>query len=191
LKSDLSYDQLLTELADLVIASGQNTPIVLIDGRAGSGKSTFAEKLQNLLFREGDSLPRIIHMDDLYPGWDGLAQGAEYLQRAILTPLLRNGSASWQEYNWELAKRDSWREFSGGTPLIIEGCGALNNYTATVALTSVWLDAEESVRKSRWLERDGDIFTEYFDMWSAQELDFIAREKSTELANFLLNTTVT
>jgi len=150
LKSDLSYDQLLTELADLVIASGQNTPIVLIDGRAGSGKSTFAEKLQNLLFREGDSLPRIIHMDDLYPGWDGLAQGAEYLQRAILTPLLR-----------------------------------------TVALTSVWLDAEESVRKSRWLERDGDIFTEYFDMWSAQELDFIAREKSTELASFLLNTTVT
>ena len=191
MNNKLSYDQLLNELADQVISSSQNTPIVLIDGRAGSGKSTFALKLQNLLFREGDSLPRVIHMDDLYPGWEGLAQGAEYLQRVILTPLLKNGTASWQEYNWELAKRDSWREFSGGTPLIIEGCGALNSYTASVALVSVWLEADEQVRKKRWKERDGELFDQYFEIWSAQELDFIAREKSNELATYLLDTTVT
>lgn len=130
-------------------------------------------------------------MDDLYPGWEGLAQGAEYLQRVILTPLLKNGTASWQEYNWELAKRDSWREFSGGTPLIIEGCGALNSYTASVALVSVWLEADEQVRKNRWKERDGELFDKYFEIWSAQEIDFIAREKSNELATYLLDTTVT
>lgn len=190
MKSSLSYDQLLQEVADQVLASSQNTPIVLIDGRAGSGKSTFAEKLQNLLFREGDSLPRVIHMDDLYPGWEGLTQGAQYLQRVILTPLLRTGTASWQEYSWEQAKRDSWREFSGGTPLIIEGCGALNSFTATVALLSVWLEADEDTRRKRWQERDGDRFKDYFELWSAQELDFIAKEKSPELATYLLDTTV-
>ena len=190
MNSDLSYDQLLHVIADQVLASSQNTPIVLIDGRAGSGKSTFAEKLQSLLFREGDSLPRVIHMDDLYPGWEGLAQGAEYLQRVILTPLLKSGTASWQEYNWSTGKRESWREFSGGTPLIIEGCGALNSFTQTVALLGIWLEADEQTRRKRWEERDGDRFREYFEIWSAQELDFIAREKSPDLASHLLNTSV-
>ncbi|MBU6143915.1 MAG: AAA family ATPase [Acidobacteria bacterium] len=190
MKTNLGYDQLLAEVTEIVLESGKNTPIVLIDGRAGSGKSTFAEKLQNLLFQEGDSLPRIIHMDDLYPGWEGLAQGAEYLQRMILTPLIKTGSASWQEYDWNLAKRNTWREFSGGTPLIIEGCGALNSFTKDISLVSVWLDADESIRKQRWQERDGDRFKDYFDMWSAQELDFIAREKSDQLADYLLNTSV-
>jgi uridine kinase len=123
-------------------------------------------------------------MDDLYEGWHGLAQGADYLQRVVLGPLLATGHSSWQEYNWELEKRDRWREFSGGTPLIIEGCGSLNRNTTTVAHLSVWLDVPEEIRKQRWLERDGHIFDQYFDIWAAQELDFIAREKSPEFAQF-------
>ena len=149
-----------------------------------------AHQIQNLLFREGDSLPRVIHMDDLYPGWEGLAQGAEYLQRMVLTPLLKTGTASWQEYNWELGKRDAWREFSGGTPLIIEGCGALNQYTSTICQVSIWLEASEAVRRERWNKREAERNKDYFEMWSAQELDFIAREKSPELAHYLLDTTV-
>ncbi|NDD26229.1 MAG: ATP-binding protein, partial [Actinobacteria bacterium] len=69
--------------------------------------------------------------------------------------------------------------------------GALNSYTASVALASVWLEADEQVRKNRWKERDGELFDQYFEIWSAQELDFIAREKSNELASYLLDTTVT
>jgi uridine kinase len=159
-------------------------PIIVIDGRAGSGKSTLALDLQNELFRSGESLPRIIHMDDLYEGWNGLAQGAEYLQRVVLGPLLANGTSSWQEYNWELEARDRWREFSGGTPLIAEGCGSLNRYTHTIANVSVWLDVSPEIRKQRWLERDGHAFDNYFELWAAQELDFIAREKSPEFAQF-------
>jgi uridine kinase len=165
-----------------------NTPIVVIDGRAGSGKSTLALALQNALFIEGESLPRLINMDDLYEGWSGLAQGTEYLQRNILMPLLSNKTASWQEFNWETNQRERWREFSGGTPLIIEGCGSLNRYTASVANLTVWLDVAEEIRRARWLERDGHAFDQYFDSWAAQELDFIAREKSPEFATFGLLT---
>ncbi|MEY3662995.1 MAG: hypothetical protein RI919_511, partial [Actinomycetota bacterium] len=75
-------DELVAALAagvlDLV-DEGVQTPIVLIDGRAGSGKSTLANALQRRLFKDGETLPRLIHMDDLYPGWGGLAAGAEYL----------------------------------------------------------------------------------------------------------------
>jgi uridine kinase len=183
----LLYEELLSQLADessKLIDRGVAMPIIVIDGRAGSGKSTLALDLQNELFRSGESMPRIIHMDDLYEGWKGLAQGADYLQRMVLTPLTSNGTASWQEYNWETNQRERWREFSGGTPLIIEGCGSLNRHTSTIADVKVWLDVAEEIRKKRWLERDGHIFDQYFDSWAAQELDFIAREKSPEFAQF-------
>jgi uridine kinase len=183
----LVYEELLDALTDetfSLIDRGVAMPIIVIDGRAGSGKSTLALDLQNELFRAGESLPRVIHMDDLYEGWKGLSLGAEYLQRVVLGPLLFSGTSSWQEYNWEEEQRDRWREFSGGTPLIVEGCGSLNRYTSTVAHLAVWLDVPEEIRKQRWLERDGHIFDQYFDMWAAQELDFIAREKSPEFAQF-------
>lgn len=183
----LPYDELLSRLTEEtfnLIDRGIAMPIIVIDGRAGAGKSTLALDLQNELFRSGESMPRIIHMDDLYEGWNGLSLGAEYLQRVVLGPLLATGSSSWQEYNWGLEKRDRWREFSGGTPLIIEGCGSLNGYTSQVAHLRVWLDVSVEIRKQRWLERDGHIFDQYFGSWAAQELDFIAREKSPEFADF-------
>jgi len=186
----LPYDELLERVVSQtleLVDSGVVTPIILIDGRAGSGKSTLAAKLQNELFKQGESMPRIIHMDDLYEGWQGLALGAEYLQRFILQPLLTKKNASWQEYNWELEQRERWREFSGGTPLIVEGCGSLNQYTSTVANISIWLEVDEEIRRARWHERDGNTFDEYFDIWAAQELDFITREKSPSLADFGLS----
>jgi len=186
----LPYDELLELVVSQtleLVDSGVTTPLILIDGRAGSGKSTLAAKLQNELFKQGESMPRIIHMDDLYEGWQGLALGAEYLQRFILQPLLTKKNASWQEYNWELEQRDRWREFSGGTPLIIEGCGSLNQFTSTVANISIWLEVDEEIRRARWHERDGNTFYEYFDIWAAQELDFIAREKSPSLGDFGLS----
>ena len=70
-----------------LIDRGNQTPIVLIDGRAGSGKSTFAESLQQQLFRDGESAPRVIHMDNIFEGWDGLSLGSDYLVRFILNPL--------------------------------------------------------------------------------------------------------
>ncbi len=88
-----SNTALIQEITDKVLEQidlGNITPIVLIDGRSNSGKSTFAKSLQESLFKQGESLPRVIHMDDLYPGWEGLSLGADYLNRFILEPLTKN-----------------------------------------------------------------------------------------------------
>lgn len=188
--TEISRSALLAELTEKVLDSSVKTPIVLIDGKAGSGKSTFAKELQNSLFKEGESAPRIIHLDDLYPGWDGLSAGVEYLNRMVLSPLAKTGSASWQEYNWESQQRESWREFSGGTPLIIEGCGSITNLSKELSVAAVWLEADEQTRRNRWRERDGNRFDEYWQMWAAQELDFHTSHKSKELADFLIDTSV-
>ena len=51
-------------------------PVVAIDGYSGSGKSTLAAALAFLL-------PgwQVLHLDDWYPGWDGLAVGAQVARR--------------------------------------------------------------------------------------------------------------
>jgi len=169
-----------------LIDRGNQTPIVLIDGRAGSGKSTFAESLQQQLFREGESAPRVIHMDNIFEGWDGLALGSDYMVRFILQPLARQETASWQDWSWVKNQRSSWREFSGGTPLIVEGCGSLTERSKEHADISIWLEASEETRRERWIQRERHL--EKFDFWAAQELDFYAREKSQSLADLVIKT---
>jgi uridine kinase len=169
-----------------LIDRGNQTPIVLIDGKAGSGKSTFAESLQQQLFRDGESAPRVIHMDNIFEGWDGLALGSDYMVRFILQPLARRETASWQDWSWVKNQRSSWREFSGGTPLIVEGCGSLTERSKEHADISIWLEASEETRRERWIQRERHL--EKFDFWAAQELDFYAREKSQSLADLVIKT---
>jgi uridine kinase len=169
-----------------LIDRGNQTPIVIIDGRAGSGKSTFAETLQQQLFRDGESAPRVIHMDNIFEGWEGLALGSDYLVRFILQPLARRETASWQDWSWVKNQRSSWREFSGGTPLIVEGCGSLSERSKEHADIAVWLEASEETRRERWIQRERHL--DKFDFWAAQELDFYAREKSQSLADLVIKT---
>jgi len=187
--ANLDQQQLIEKLTNKIldqIDRGNQTPIILIDGRAGSGKSTFADKLQQQLFREGESAPRVIHMDNIYEGWEGLSLGSDYLVRFILNPLARKETASWQDWSWVRNERSSWREFSGGTPLIVEGCGALTERSKENAFLSLWLEASEETRRQRWLERERHL--DKFDFWAAQELDFYAREKSKSLADLVIET---
>jgi len=175
---------LARELAVQLLAlvdDGKTMPILLIDGRAGSGKSTLADEVQNEFFKLGESAPRIIHLDDLYPGWDGLQLGVEYLQRAVLTPLSKREVSHYQLFDWASGERKEWREFAGGTPLIVEGCGTINRNSIESADLSVWLEETEEIRKERWMGREGN--DAHWAQWAAQELDFYARERSAELAD--------
>lgn len=169
------------------------TPIVLIDGRAASGKSSLAAALKNQLFKELEQAPRLIHMDDLYPGWEGLIAGSHYLNQQILQPLKLGKTASWQLWDWEQSQRgksdepgNGWREFAGGTPLIVEGCGSLSRVSSELADYRVWIETEKQVRQQRWLDRDGEKFNEFWHIWAAQEDEFYQQEKSMQLADLVI-----
>ena len=183
--------ELAAKIADQVLKlvdAGKSMPIILIDGRSNSGKSTLAAEIQNIIFKDGESAPRVVHMDDLYLGWNGLQAGVEYLQRFILKPLSDSYIAQWREFDWANpgepgfeARNGEWREFTGGTPLIVEGCGALNQMSAPLADISVWLEVDQETRHQRWLAREGT--GDHWAEWAAQEEEFYAREKSRELAD--------
>ncbi|CAB4543561.1 MAG: ATP-binding protein [Actinobacteria bacterium] len=163
-------------------------PIVLVDGRAASGKSTFALELAARYFQVDKQAARVISMDDLYPGWEGLADGSIYLLRHVLMPLSQGKTASWQIWNWEKGERggddamNGHREFSGGTALIIEGCGSISRLTSDLADITIWIDSDDATRKERFNKRDQGKFDEFFGLWSVQEDEFYERENSRELS---------
>lgn len=182
----------ITKLA-LELADQIPTPIILIEGRAGSGKSTFAQQLRDSLFRQGEAAPVIVSMDELYPGWHGLKEGSLYLERYILFPLSQAKKANWQTWNWETGKRgnsqepgNGWREFAGGNALIVEGCGSLSKQSAEMATVRIWIEAEGLIRRERFHDRDSGRFDEYWSVWAAQEDDFYSAERSRDLVDFVI-----
>lgn len=180
----MSLDKGLAEVLSAIEAIADKSPIILIDGRTGTGKTELAKKLQNELFAMLEQAPRVISMDDLYPGWGGLNEGAMYLLRQILIPLSKNQTAHWNKFDWENETREQkLSSFEGGTPLIVEGCGALSLASHELSDFAIWLSAPEQIRKKRFSERDGGAFDDYFDKWSAQEDEFYSTHRSAELAN--------
>lgn len=135
-------------------------PAVTIDGYSGSGKSTLAAALARLV-------PgwQVLHLDDWYPGWDGLAAGSDIARR--LAADLRGGRASsYKAWDWEAGE-------TGATirvplaPTIIEGCGAIE----AEADLAIWIaDPGEDERRSRALARDGQTYAPHWRRWAEQDL---------------------
>lgn len=171
----------------------RKTTLVLIDGHAGSGKSMIAQALREEIFKQTLDAPTLIHMDDLYPGWEGLRAGSLYLIQQILEPLASGKRASWQLWDWESSRRgrpneagNGFRESAGGNIVIIEGCGALSIRSKELAALTIWIDADPEVRAQRLKERDGNRFTAEMALWSEQEHQFYEAEASKSLADLLV-----
>ncbi|SFS16188.1 Uridine kinase [Agrococcus baldri] len=151
------------------------TRITIVDGRSGSGKTELAERLA------AETGARVIHMDDLYAGWHGLATGSRLLERGILAPLAAGAVAVWRRWDWSLGDWGPEDRAEPGQALIIEGCGSLTIESRLHADRSIWLDAPEAVRRARALRRDGD--DSWWMLWRAQEDAHIAANDPASLAD--------
>ena len=152
--------------------------LILIDGRSGAGKTTFARELAE---RTGT---RILHMDTIYRGWPGLAHGTATLER-ILTARAAGEIATWHEWDWYA---DDWGVGQQLTPdedLIVEGCGSVTPATAALADRVVWLEAPEPLRRQRALDRDGD--DSWWDIWKVQEEQHLERNYPRDLATEVID----
>ena len=178
-------------LADAVRAAVANAhdhaPVVLIDGPSGAGKSSLADDLLSAWPAEGT--PRLVRMDDLYPGWDGLDAGSTALGRELLEPLRRTGSGRWQRWDWAQDRPADWVEVHGREPVIVEGCGTLARANVAAADLALWLDADDTLRKRRALDRDGATFAQNWDRWQAEFDAYLLRERPRAAASLRLDVT--
>jgi uridine kinase len=189
LRNLLSYETAIDSVRDRLepVISVKNTTIVLVDGRAGAGKSKFARELAEVIFKSERQLPKLIHMDDLYPGWDGLRAGSAYLNRNILQPIVAGKQANWQVWDWELGQRgasgepaNGWRSFEGGNLVVIEGCASVSAISTDLADLSIWIESDTELRRTRFSQRDQGQFDDYWESWAIQEDEFYEQEKSSD-----------
>ena len=155
--------------------------LICIDGPAGSGKTTLATALAEL------TQAPVIHMDDLYAGWDGLAAGIAQLD-TVLLPLVEGAPGSYRRYDWH---RRTFAETVLVPPsplLVIEGVGsgaaAYDGFRTALA----WVDAPEELRRQRGLDRDGDTFAPHWDAWAAAEHEHFAANDTATRADVVVAT---
>ena len=157
-------------LADALRHLPDAATTVLIDGRSGSGKSTLATQL-----RDAWAGSVLLRLDDVYPGWDGLAWAAEHLVSSVLRPRAEGRPGRWRSWDWTTDQPGGWHVVEPGVRLIVEGVGALTPAGRSLADLTIWVDADDAERKQRALARDGETYRPHWDRWAAQEDVFIAR----------------
>lgn len=171
-------------MIETVGALGVRNPIVVIDGPSGAGKSTLADALVQAW--PTDAPPQLVRLDDLYPGWGGLAAGSRLVATELLAPLKQTGTGRWRGWNWEAGHPAEWHEIDAARPLVVEGCGALSRASAPLADLRIWLTADDAVRKRRALARDRGAFDAHWDMWDAQFTEFVRTQQPLALADLIV-----
>lgn len=156
-----------------------SAPTFLIDGPSGSGKTTLASEIA----KHWNSAVKlqVVHMDDLYPGWDGLAAGTETAS-AMLNERAEGQDTHWQRYDWNAEAFQEWHSVDAREPLLIEGCGSMFSGSETLSQVRIWLDAETELRRHRALSRVGENFEEHWTQWDAQFENFLSVHNPRALA---------
>ena len=159
-----------------------STVVVAIDGRSGSGKTLLGTAVADTL-----GCP-VVHLDAIYPGWDGLAAGVALVTDHVLEPLARGEHAAYPRWDWMRSRPGRTIPVDAGTHLVLEGCGALVPPAGAYAAVRVWVDAPTEVRKERALSRDGETYAPHWGRWAAQEDAVYAAARPWESADLVLRT---
>lgn len=122
-------------------------PLILVDGAAGSGKTTLAEKLAALLDAN------LVHTDDVSWNADPIHWDDEMLA-GIVNPWNDGRNVSYKPTGWQKENRPGSIEVDPNRPLIIEGMGASRKTLRAAAAYSIWVDTEPETARARVVQRD-------------------------------------
>lgn len=159
------------------------TVVVAVDGPSGSGKTTLAADLGARLGH-----PPVVHMDDLYPGWDGLAAALQHLHDWVLAPLARGESAAYRRFDWHAGRYAEWHPVPAAPLVLVEGAGSSVGPGARSAAVRIWVEAAEQDRFARGMARDGGTYQPHWQRWARQEQLLFDRDRTRERADVVIDT---
>jgi uridine kinase len=154
-------------------------PLLAIDGPAGAGKTTLATKLETEYSVE--STVKVIHMDDLYNGWDdALGQSLTDTLQAITYAYLSGNTCTIKIFNWHEMKFDRQEVITPADYLILEGVGAAQEIVRKAGATTYWLDIDAETGLQRVLARDGAHIEKEMRQWQIQQSIHFAKDQTRE-----------
>lgn len=163
--------------------AGGGGAVVAIDGPSGSGKSTFADELT---VRLPGGRARLVRLDDVYPGWHGLAAAAGSLDRTLLAPHARGVPGGWRRWDWAEGRRAGAVVLPPTGPLVVEGCGAFEAVARRRGVVRVWLRAADDTRRQRALARDAGRFDPYWELWETEWRRYVHRVRPLRSADLVV-----
>jgi uridine kinase len=176
--------------ADLVLgraAGPSGVRVLAVDGPSGSGKTTLAGSVAAVLRGRGVRTAEV-HMDDLYPGWDGLAEAVGLVTEQVLEPLASGRPAAFRRWDWVA---HAWAErvpVPAAAAVVVEGVGCGSRPCAPHLTALVWVEADDDERMRRGIERDGEAYRPHWERWAVQERALFAAEGTRGRADLVLRT---
>jgi hypothetical protein len=182
----LDDDELTLRMRALLPTGGP--ALVLVDGRSGSGKSTFAERLVRLL--DG----ALVHSDDIAWHLDP-TDWADVLVDGVITPWRRGETVSFRPPGWLAQGRRGTVEIPPRRVLVVEGVGAGRAGLAACAELVVWVQSDRDEARRRGLARDVELGRSpeeaeaFWDEWMRAEEPFLAADRPWSRASVVVNGT--
>lgn len=175
----LSLESLARDLSALPPSLGP-VRLVGIDGHAGSGKSTFAERLAEAL-----AGAPVLHLDDVATheelfGWQ------ERLRTQVLEPLAAGRPAHWAPYDWVERRFGPERVLEPTPVLLVEGVGAGRRALRPHLARLLWMETPREKSWGRGRNRDGRELSDFWDGWERAELAHFSDDPSRPFADTLV-----
>ena len=154
-------------------------PIVAVDGRSSSGKTTLARRLSRAV-----SDCYVVHTDDI--AWFHSRFGwADLMADNILEPLRQGRAVSWRPPAWDQRARPGSIDIPTGASLVvIEGVGATRAELVNLLDSTVWVQADLRDVETRNAERVrcGETTVSGVKAWMAEEFPFLEHDRPWERA---------
>jgi hypothetical protein len=177
------------ELAAMVLARPARlgaVRLVGVDGRAGSGKTTFAGRLAAEL--QKSRRVEVLHTDDFLDGWAKMLIWQPRLREWVLEPFRRGEAGAYRRYDWVLERLvDGWTAIEPPDVLVVEGVGSASAAMRADLTLSVLVDAHRELRLRRGLERDGEALRPEWERWMAGEDGHFAEDGTPEAVDVLVD----
>jgi hypothetical protein len=160
-------------------AARKRPPIVAVDGRSSSGKTSLARRLT-------EAVPgaHTVHTDDI--AWRHAAfDWAHLLAGGVLVPLHRGESVAFRPPAWEEHDRPGAIEVPAGASLVlVEGVGAGRREVAHFLDAIIWVQSDlgDIERRNSARVAAGEMRAPDFESWMAEEVPFVADQRPWERA---------
>ena len=163
-------------------ASSAIRPVLIaVDGFSGAGKTTLATELAAAL--RAHHTVSLFHLEDVYPGWDGLADGIAYFRDHVAIPLAAGRPARWQAWDWSAHRYGQVHSTEPAEIIIFEGVGASSAQVRHLLDAAVWVSAPAALRREQALARDGAAYAPHWQRWADQEQAWAAADPASSRAD--------
>ncbi|MGW6271295.1 uridine kinase family protein [Streptomyces sp. NPDC055060] len=155
--------------------------LVAVDGHAGSGKSTFADRLAEAL----GGAP-VLRLDDI-ASHAALFDWTERLRSQVLVPLSRGETAHYEPYDWHACRfGPGTRALPPAPVVLVEGVGAGRRALRPLLARLLWMELPRDESWGRGRHRDGAVQSDFWDGWEPAERRHFAEDPSRPFAQSLV-----